>query len=328
MTPSKFNRPGLKPALALLMGGALVSTANAGFVTFDNGNSSAGPAYYYSTALGSSSPIYIDGNLYFSQDEGAVITSNLAPTPTSVNASWTDNGATITATASTNPGGFFTSRNSTRLSVSNVDATDSYYAMSAYGSRTTVQFFSAQALADRALFRWHVSGSQTPTVTGQCVPATSTFNNCSTSRIDFLATTNTAADFFDVFDPNSGMTQFGPGDFTYNIGGFGLNQQISLLYWTSAFVELHAGSVPQGSNFSAFADYSSTYDLIGIDLFDADNNLITDWTLQDLSNGATVFNQNGRIPTSVSEPNETVLLVFGLLGVLGLAIARRRRPIN
>ncbi len=317
------NRSALKLTLVLLCGGMLANSAKAGFTSIDNGNPNVGPAYYESWAIGSSTPFNIGGQYYFGLDEGTVITSNAAYSPASLNTTWTDTGATITARASTTPGGFFTSRNSASLAVTNAAAGDGYYAQGSYGSRTTVQFFSPQALAQSATFNWHVSGSQTPTVTGQCVPSSQIYNNCSTSRIDFLATTNPNATFGDVFTDPTALLRFGPGDFSYSIAGMPLNQTISLMYWTSAFVGVVPGQIAKGQKFSALADYSNTYDLLSIDLFDANNNLITDWTLLDLSTGTTVFNQNGRIPTSVPEPSAIMLLSFGLLGLLGLAFARR-----
>lgn len=80
-------------------------------------------------------------------------------------------------------------------------------------------------------------------------------------------------------------------------------------------------STDAAGNCSFFSNYSSTYELVGIDLFDSNNQLIADWTLQDAETGLTVFNATGRVDIAVSEPDTLTQVGVGLFGVV---FSRRR----
>jgi hypothetical protein len=97
--------------------------------------------------------------------------------------------------------------------------------------------------------------------------------------------------YYQSYTANSPLTRFGPENYSYNIGDIRLDQRVRASL---------PGQIPQGGSFSAFANYSNTYELMGIDLFDANDNAINNWTLTDLATGQTVFNQDGRV--AVPEP--------------------------
>lgn len=339
MTKAAAMRPAVYAIHAVVLAGLCTGVAHAEVVFTGGGDVNQGAPYYQSYAW--SAPTVVsqftdeDGNTQtfnatqIADGVGTIYSSNTVYSPFSVNQTYSYNGATVTASASTTPGGFFSTRNQASLSVTNAQADNGYYAIGGYGSHTTVQFFSPDALAQRAVFRWHVSGTESPPVPGGC---TGTFDNCHTSRLDFLATTNTDLTFNDMFnEANNAYKQYGPGDFSYNISGLPLGQPISLMYWTSAFVQVNPGVLEQGSSFSAFANYSNTYELMGIDLFDSNEALITNWTLTDLASNEVVFNQSGRVSgaspapsTDVDVPEPGTLALLGM-GLAGIGLMRRRR---
>ncbi|MEZ5571642.1 MAG: hypothetical protein R3E64_06415 [Halioglobus sp.] len=277
-------------------------------------------SYYQNYAFGTA--LLENGNFTADMGQGTLYGGTTAPTPLNLNSAFNVNGATINATASSVPGGYWTARNAASLNVTNTADENGYYAIGAYGSRTTVQFFSPQALADRAVFHWDVSGVESPSNPATCdLPGL--FDDCATGRLDFLATTNTSLTFNDLFSSsNSPLNVFGPGSYSYNIGGMPLNQVISLMYWSSAFVTLNANQTVNGGTFSGFANYSNTFELASIDLFDANNNLITDWTMVDLATQQTVFNQDGQVRNEDIPVPATLMLL--LLGLSALRITRRR----
>lgn len=262
-------------------------------------------------------------------NEGLFTSSNSTIFPQTEVDTFTVNGATVTSRSSATPGGFYLSRNAASLSISNANAQDGYYSLGGFGSMTTVQFFSAEAEASRASFRWRVTGGETATPVGSCMPESDIFDLCATARIDFAATNAADVDFFDLLNGNHGgvMTEFGTGEYSYNIAGFPLGDVITLGYWTSAFVQINPNQLAQGADAFYAADYTSTFELLGVDLFDSTDQLITDWTLVDLTTGETVFDSDGRIAVSVPEPGSLVMLVVGLLGI-GFASRKRLKSHN
>ena len=74
-----------------------------------------------------------------------------------------------------------------------------------------------------------------------------------------------------------------------------------------------------------FADFSNTYSLDSIDLFDGTNQPITNWTLEETNTpGVALFNQDGRtLAAGVSspEPNTLALIILGGVGI----VARRQK---
>ena len=190
----------------------------------------------------------------------------------SANGNFSANGASLSVTGWTADSGRFASRNYASMTIVNANANDRYAVTAGQGSASSVRFFSQQAAADSATFTFRVTGSEfNPLNAG-----------LATSRLDFAATTDTSKTFLNLFDNSLGQTpRFGPGTFTYHVPNVALGTQINLFFWSSAFLSLSAGQVPQGSTFSMSADYGNTFVLEDVQLYDANNNKLSDWTLQD-----------------------------------------------
>jgi hypothetical protein len=112
----------------------------------------------------------------------------------------------------------------------------------------------------------------------------------------------------------------------------GQAQDVFLYWWTSAFTQVLHGDAAQGSSASLFADFGSTYELTGVQLFDGQGSALSDWTMTDLDTNALVFDASGRLAPiadappppggSVPEPASATLFLTAL-GALGWS--RRRR---
>jgi hypothetical protein len=304
--------------------------AHADLIVDVTGSPSAAPYYMIQTISAARNHVTATTS-NFSYNDGEITGNNTGVGFQTMDTTYALNGATVHATASAVPGGFYSSRNTASISVTNANAADSYYALGGFGSMTTAQFFSADALASRAVFNWRVTGLESSVPSGSCVTDTTprVFDLCSTARMDFAATSLSNPDFYDMVNAGGDiepLTAFGPGEYSYSIAGMPLNEVITFGYWTSAFVQINPGQLTQGGNYDYFANYANTFDLIGIDLYDENDGLITDWSLRDMITGDTVFTQDGRIPsTSVPEPGMLALLSCGLLGI---GLVRRRRRIS
>lgn len=276
---------------------------------------------------------------------GVDYNSNFAPLPMA-NGSTTIalNGATMTTVGAAAYSGFYAGRNYASISVSNANAADQYYQVAGQGTATSVQFFTPEAAAAYATFTWRVSGStsnpsqvgnttcSTPIPEPGCFPA-------ATGRLDFGASTRADAVwshlFFDPEDKLETITRFGPGTYTYRLPIEELGEVIRLFYWSSAYAQVNAGEAPAGSSFTLTADYYNTVVLEEVQLFDASDTPLSDWTMRDLTSGDDVFNQSGRLaavlpapplptPGTVPEPGAPALLALALFAA-GLAGRRGRR---
>lgn len=308
--PDRFRRTGMKPILLSLAAAAMLpGMARAALVVEMPGDGSKAPYYIGQAYFGAT---YENGpSDSFAIQDGIVWSSNAGPRGmVSASGSYSQNGATMTVNAWSVANGFYSARNYASMTVTNAQAIDGYYAVAGYGTRTQVQFFTPQALAERSVFTWRVTGLENEPI------------GWVDARLDFLAAPHSDAQFIDVYD--SGVTHYGPGDYVYVLNA-ALNEPIDLFFWSSAFVQLNRGVASQGSTVTLMANYGSTYELVGIELYDGNDRLIDNWTLVDLVSGRTVFDQNGRIdPATVPEPGALVLLTLGLLGIAGSTRGRSR----
>ncbi|WP_309712431.1 hypothetical protein [Armatimonas sp.] len=239
-------------------------------------------------------------------------------TPVNTGISFTNknyDGASVSVRTSSNDFGFFAAKNFAQLSVSNVQNAG-YYAIAGRGSHTTVEFFTPEALAQRAVFHWTVTGSSSTNI------------GTAGSRIDFAAGVYPTTDFNGFFEIPQGprLEAYGPGSYTYNLPMV-LNQPLDLFYWSSAYIEVKDSEIASvvGGSINGVANFSSTYVLDQIDLFDTNDNRITNWTMQDSATGQRVFDQNGPVGSTGNAIPEPMSVAFLLIG--GTVVVVRRRLI-
>ena len=242
----------------------------------------------------------------------------LQPTsrPTGLNVSYTDSlGANVTMQGSTVPSGFFAARNQVSLSVSNVQS-EGYQATTAQGSHTQVRFLTPGALATSSVYHWHVTGTTSSTVVGANVNA----------GLSFLAGDFGGAGLTTMFTNPSMTTLIGPGTLNYTLP-LVLDKPIDIYFYSGAYFETKKsqGAALLGGTLSGFSNFSNTYVLDSIELFDGANAPIANWTMEDISMpGVALFDQNGRTAAANSAAPEPTTLAFLALGGT-LVLAHRQR---
>lgn len=318
--PTPTLRASIRPrplAIAAAVALCLAATGASADVREEGGGDFAGVPMYRSLNYG-----YIyDSASGDIQMEGLDYVSNVAPTVNTLETGRIDmDGATAWYTGSSQYSGFYAARTYASMTVQNAQADHWYYWQAGQGTSTSITFFDATDAAARAEFHWHVSGTSN----------SSSGTGYADGRLDFAATTDTGHSWLDLFDggfEDGTLSAFGPGDYTYRLPVEELGTPINLYFWTSAFVRLLPGDLAVGDGTTITANYSRTIFLEGVDLYDANDNLLSDWSMVDTDSGTTLFTDAGRqvpvLPTlPIPEPGTWALMLGGLLSI-GWTVRRR-----
>jgi hypothetical protein len=286
--------------------GLTAGAATAAIIGINNGNP-LGTQFYLSQAYGEIKDTTGNNELAGS---GRTVNDSVPVGPANESGSLSASGSGLTYNTRATLGGFASATAYASISVTNSVAGFGYNAVASQGSRTQ-GYFSSPQTPGRVVFNFEVSGSQ------------STPYDLALGRLDFLARTLTpGSSFFDVFGPDA-LAAVGAGNYSFTYIGSTADPLDILFYAAAAVVTQNPyGNVPGGVNFTAFADFASTFNLTSIELYEAGGQRITDWTLTDLATNQVVFDQDGRVTAQAPEPATIALLGIGLAG---LAFTRRRR---
>jgi hypothetical protein len=314
-------------ALGVVAGAACVVgvSEQASAIAISEGNGDSRIAPYFNTLVINGVDRGSDGSFGFPEADNEVnifdYTSNTGPRPlTSITSSFSVNGANFIGSGQTQETGFFNARNFSQITVTNSNPNDAYSGLSGSGSVRSVQFVSPSEQAAMARFTWTVTGSE----------SNSSVYGRNLARLDFGATTASGVSWYDLFvegpgNPLNSITRFGPGTYSYDLPIVALGTPINLYYWSAVLAEVRAGEAPAGSNFTLTADYSNTFTISQVQLFDQNNAPISNWTLRDLNFSQDVFDQNGRIDPSSAVPVPPQFLATALGAGIGALKLRRQK---